>query len=267
MVNNLRGLGFDSFNFDLVYGLPGQTVGGWQNTLEKVHSLEPNRLAVYSYAHVPWIRPVQRSFADSDLPAASMKIELFGMAVEFFTNQGYRLIGIDHFAREGDELGRALDDGSIHRNFMGYSTKADAHQIGLGMSAISFAGGNYFQNEKDLKKYCQKRETGHLATFRGKILAPEDAIRRDFIMQFMCQGRVNLREFEKKWDISFDQHFKKEKSALMGFADDQLLIVTPDEMRATSIGTLFLRNMASLFDAYMEGVKKEAKTPVFSRAV
>ncbi|HCU23809.1 MAG TPA: oxygen-independent coproporphyrinogen III oxidase, partial [Deltaproteobacteria bacterium] len=210
MLALLRQLGFRSFNFDLIYGLPGQTFSGWEKTLNQVIELKPDRLAVYSYAHVPWKSPVQRSFKDEDLPPPAMKLELFQRAYETFTAQGYRPIGMDHFAREDDELSRALERGGLHRNFMGYSTQADAHQIGFGVSAISYVGGNYFQNWKELPDYEAAVRRGDLATYRGFLLSHDDAIRRDLITQLMCRGRVAFADFEKKWNLDFHDYFSSE---------------------------------------------------------
>ncbi|MBI4412359.1 MAG: oxygen-independent coproporphyrinogen III oxidase, partial [Deltaproteobacteria bacterium] len=267
MVTLLRNLSFDSFNFDLVYGLPGQTMKGWEETLKKVLHLHPDRLAVYSYAHVPWVRPVQRSFKDSDLPPPELKLQLFEKAYETFTQNGYRHIGIDHFALEGDELSRALDEGTIHRNFMGYSTRADAHQIGFGVSSISYVGGNYFQNKKDLKAYYESIRRGDLATFRGFLLSRDDTIRRDLITKIMCRGGVDISAFESQWELDFRDYFGQDLKKLAGFIDDGLLVINEKEIRAANEGTLFLRNIAMAFDCYLEGVRSKATTPVFSRTV
>lgn len=267
MVTRLRDLGFDSFNFDLVYGLPGQTVDTWHDTLERVKMLSPNRLAVYSYAHVPWVRPVQRTFKDSDLPTPETKLKLFEMAYEHFSKGGYQLIGMDHFARADDELARALHDGSIHRNFMGYSTRADTHQLGFGVSAISYVAGNYFQNAKELKKYLAIVEEGGLASFRGCLLSPDDHIRRDLILQIMCQTRFDVSEFEHRHKIDFKKYFGDVDAALREFVADKLLSWNGKQFKVTGYGFLFLRNMAMLFDPYLIDIKTNSKTPVFSRTV
>lgn len=267
MVTLLRGLGFDSFNFDLVYGLPGQTKQGWAKTLEQVLLLKPNRLAVYSYAHVPWVRPVQRSFLDSDLPPPAMKLELFERAYSTFSQQGYRPIGMDHFALEEDELALAARAGTVHRNFMGYSTRADAHQLGFGVSAISFVGGNYFQNLKELPSYENAIHQGGLATFRGFLLDRDDAIRRDLITRIMCSGKVFLDEFGEKWDVNFRDYFASELPRLKSFQEDGLLAYDATSLEVLNEGFLFLRNIAMVFDRYLEGIRREAKNPTFSKTV
>jgi len=267
MVSLLRKLGFRSFNFDLIYGLPGQSHAGWEKTLQQTLELRPNRLAVYSYAHVHWKSPVQRSFQDSDLPPPPMKLALFQKAYETFTRNGYRPIGMDHFALHDDELSRAAESGGLHRNFMGYSTKADAHQLGFGVSAISYVGGNYFQNFKELPDYEAALRTGGLASFRGFLLDSDDALRRDLITRIMCQGRVDWRDFEGRWGIRTADYFAEEIPALSGFVADGLLESNADVLQVRGEGFLFLRNIAMTFDRYLEGIRRQAKTPTFSKTV
>ena len=265
MVSCLRSIKFSHFNFDLVYGLPGQNEKLFQNTLEKTLKLHPDRLAVYSYAHVPWKSKIQRAFKDSDLPRPEMKLKLFEMAYEFFRKNGYRLIGMDHFAKEDDELFEALKTGHIHRNFMGYSTHADAHQIGFGISSISFVNGNYFQNTKDISLY--QDEAGRLLTYRGCLLNQEDRLRRDLITELMCRLCVDIPEFEKRFGISFWKHFAKEKKSLQEFVQDDLLEITDQKILVLGQGKLVIRNIAMCFDEYLEDIKREAKDPVFSRTL
>ncbi|MBI2067648.1 MAG: oxygen-independent coproporphyrinogen III oxidase [Deltaproteobacteria bacterium] len=267
MVDYLRQLGFTSFNFDLVYGLPGQSEQGWKRTLEEVVRLRPGRLAVYSYAHVPWEKPAQRSFKESDLPSPEMKIRFFEMALRHFQKNGYRLIGMDHFALQDDELSQAAHEGTIHRNFMGYSTRKDDHQIGLGISSISYVGGQYFQNSKELKEYEGRVTRGDLATFRGYLLSEDDRIRRDLIQRIMCQARVKLSDFETEWSVQFWDYFRQERGRLEPFIEDRLLTITADQLQITGEGLLFLRNIAMVFDRYLKQIRETAKNPVFSRTV
>ncbi len=267
MLRHLRELGLSTFNFDLIYGLPGQTEAGWRKTLSQVRELKPNRLAVYSYAHVPWVSPVQRSFQDSDLPSPEMKLALFEEAYSFFTANAYRPIGMDHFAREDDELAQALECGSLHRNFMGYSTRADAHQLGFGVSSISYVGGNYFQNIKELPQYESAIREGKLATFRGFLLNRDDAIRRELITRIMCLSEVTFSEFEKKWGIAFEEYFAEDLPGLKRFQDDNLVRIEAERLRVVGEGHLFLRNIAMAFDRYLEGIRATAKNPTFSKTV
>jgi len=267
MVALLRDLGFRSFNFDLIYGLPGQSFEGWEKTLAQVLELRPDRLAVYSYAHVPWKSAVQRSFKDSDLPPPGMKIELFQRAYETFTAKGYRSIGMDHFARADDELARAAESGGLHRNFMGYSTKADAHQLGFGVSAISYVGGNYFQNLKELPDYEAAIRGGGLAAFRGFLLARDDAIRRDLITRIMCNGLVDWADFEAQWGVKHGEYFEAELPELQTFVADRLLENDARALRVRGEGFLFLRIIAMVFDRYLEDIRSQSATPTFSKTV
>lgn len=272
MMEYLRTLKFRHFNIDLVYGLPGQTMEGWTKTLELIVGLKPNRLAVYSYAHVPWARPVQRTFKDSDLPKPDEKLHLFEKAYQTFTSNGYRHIGIDHFALADDELCQALDQGTIHRNFMGYSTRADAqsgqaHQIGFGVSAISYVSGNYFQNQKSLKNYYEEIRKNSLATFRGFILKKDDSLRREVITQIMCRGKIEIPSLERKWEIVFKKYFASEFEWLQKFVDDNLLEMSDHEIKVIGEGFLFLRNVAMVFDVTLDEIRRRSLTPAFSKAV
>lgn len=267
MLDMLRGLGFKHFNFDLIYGLPGQTPTKFANTFEKTLTLKPNRLAVYSYAHVPWVRPIQRSFKDTDLPNPEMKLKLCEMAIEFFAQHGFQMIGMDHYADEHDELFLALKNKSIHRNFMGYTTRADAHQIGFGVSSISYAGGNYFQNAKKIDDYAQRVDAGSLATFRGCLLTPEDKIRRDLITELMCHRGVDKIAFGETHNLNFNEHFKADLTLLQSFIEDELLIHNDSEIRISDQGLLVMRNIAMCFDEHLDTIRKNARNPVFSRTV
>lgn len=262
MVQSLRQLGFKNFNMDLVYGLPGQSLMGWEKTLEQVIEMKPDRLAVYSYAHVPWIRPVQRTFEDADLPKPEMKLQLFEKAYRAFIKNDYELIGMDHFALKTDALSLALKDGSIHRNFMGYSTKADAHQIGFGVSAISYVGGHYFQNQKVLKNYYEKIRASSLATLRGLILSEDDHTRRKIITDIMCRGALHFKDHG-----DFKKSFKDELSQLEEFVEQGLLQIDDDGLRVINEGALFLRNIASVFDSYLGSIRQKSVSPTFSRTV
>ena len=263
----LRDLGFKQFNFDLIYGLPGQTMATFENTLKQTLTLKPDRLAVYSYAHVPWVSPVQRSFKDEDIPSPETKLKLFQMAYAFFLDKGYQAIGMDHFALETDDLFKAKTDASVHRNFMGYSTRAEAHQIGFGVSAISYVNGQYFQNEKLLGAYQTLAGTGALMTHRGCLLSRDDQIRRELITQLMCHMHVDVRAFEKDFAIHFADYFRDDLRLLTDFVADGLLTLTPDHLTVVGFGHLFLRNMAMCFDRHLETIRKQAKNPVFSRTV
>lgn len=268
MLDHLRALGFSHFNFDLIYGLPGQTQETFKDTLEKTIALRPNRLAVYSYAHVPWVRPVQRSFKDSDLPNPEQKLRLFELAYNMLRENAYHPVGMDHFADESDELYKAVQENSVHRNFMGYSTRADAHQIGFGVSSISYVNGNYFQNAKKLPEYLKIIEDSkELTSFRGFILSAEDKLRRELITELMCHLRINKENFSKRFGINFNEHFKNELALLSDFKNDELLEESETELKVIGNGHLTIRNIAMCFDQHLDEIKKNARNPVFSRTV
>ncbi|MBF0105070.1 MAG: oxygen-independent coproporphyrinogen III oxidase [Deltaproteobacteria bacterium] len=268
MIDYLKKIGLEHFNFDLIYGLPGQnSIDQFKDTLAKTIFLKPNRIACYSYAHVPWVHPVQRSFKDTDIPTPEQKLRLFETAINFFTTHGYHLIGIDHFADEGDELYAALKNKSIHRNFMGYSTRADAHQIGLGVSSISFVGGHYFQNHKTIEAYTTAVIQRGLATHRGFMLSADDTIRRSLITEIMCHREVDFKEFGARQNIDFHSYFKDDLKLLTGFVDDGLITLDADGLKITPRGYLVVRNIAMCFDKYLDEIKKNARNPVFSRTV
>lgn len=267
MVERLRALGFKSFNFDLIYGLPGQTTELFARTLELTQTLAPDRLAVYSYAHVPWVSPVQRSFKDEDLPSPETKLKLFEMAHAFFTAHDYHQIGLDHFAKENDELFLAMQNGGLHRNFMGYSTRADAHQIGFGVSSISYVAGNYFQNAKVLDDYVNVVNAQKFSTIRGYTLSKDDHIRRALIAEIMCHMRVDKNKFSAAHQIDFDSYFAADLALLTDFIADELIVISPQEIRVIGNGKLVLRNIAMCFDAHLDDIRRTATNPVFSRTV
>lgn len=267
MMDYLCTRGQKHFNIDLIYGLPGQTPSSFADTLEKTLKLKPNRLAVYAYAHVPWVRPVQRSFKDSDLPTPSERLNMLEMAFSFLPQHGYHPIGLDHFADENDELTAALKDLSIHRNFMGYSTQACTHQIGLGVSSISYVNGNYFQNSKKIGTYQNLIRQDRLATFRGHLLTSDDHIRRATITELMCHLHIDKQAFAQKHGITFDDYFREELPSLHVFAADGLLRLSKDALVVTASGHLVLRNIAMVFDRYLPQVVQSAQTPVFSQTV
>lgn len=267
MMERLRQLGFQSFNFDLIYGLPGDTLEKFQQTLDLSLSLKPDRYAVYSYAHVPWKSKVQRSFRDEDLPSPETKLKMFDLALSTFSNQGLKQVGMDHFSTPNDELYLALTHKKLHRNFMGYSTRKDAHQIGFGLSSISYIAGNYYQNTKDMDEYTQKTQSGSLTSYRGYELTEEDHRRRDIITEIMCHMQIDVASYDSKNNKTFAQHFAKEWVLLKNFERDGLIEIHPEKITVNESGKLVLRNLAMIFDAYLDDVKKNSVNPVFSRTI
>jgi oxygen-independent coproporphyrinogen-3 oxidase len=264
-----RRLGYSSVNVDLIYGLPYQTIEGFSRTLEQVLTLQPDRVAVYSFAFVPWIRAHMKHLPAEALPGPTLKLELLARTIDAFVGAGYRQIGMDHFARPDDELGRAIDNRSLHRNFMGYTVQSARDMIAFGVSGIGDVQGAFIQNVKKLSEYYTALEAGRLPIDRGYALDADDLIRRRVITQLMCNNRLSFAEIERAFDISFAQYFAAELAELTGAgsaATDGLVQVTDTGIEVTATGRLFIRNVCMVFDRYLRARTAEAR-PVFSRTV
>jgi len=260
-----RELSFESINVDLIYGLPYQTAERFAETIEQVLALEPDRVAMFSYAHVPWLKKQQGAFQEH-LPEGMEKFRIFRTGLQKFLEAGYLYIGMDHFARPTDELALAQQNRTLHRNFQGYTTKAGADLYGLGVSAISGIGTCYAQNHRDLHRYQAQVASRGVATMRGYRLTPEDIIRRAVISRLLCHTVVRKDEIEREHGISFDQHFAKELERLQEFRSDGLVEMSPAEIRVTLPGRIFIRNVAMVFDPYLEQQKLESR-PLFSKTL
>ena len=260
-----RALGFDSINVDLIYGLPHQTPERFAHTVDQVVGLNPDRVAMFSYAHVPWLRKQQGAFA-IHLPEGMAKFHIFRAGLEKFLDAGYLYIGMDHFARPGDELAVAQRSRTLHRNFQGYTTKAGADLCGMGVSAISGVAGSYAQNYRDVPRYQAGVESRGIATMRGYRLSADDFVRRAVISRLLCHTVIRKREIEREFSIAFDEYFAPELARLEEFCADGLAVVTPEEIRVTMLGRIFIRNVAMLFDAYLEKQQMESK-PLFSKTL
>jgi len=263
LVEEARALGFHSINMDLIFGLPFQTAESFSATIDKVLAIGPDRLAVYSYANVPWMKKHQ-NVLQPHLPDERTKFEIFRTALERFTDAGFEYIGMDHFARPSDELARARADRTLHRNFQGYTTKAGTDLVGFGMSAIGGIGRSYVQNRRDLGPYQQAVAAGGAATFRGFHLTEDDVLRRTVIQNLLCHGVVVKKEIEAAHGIAFDPYFADALGRLEPCAADGLVLLEPDAVRATPLGRVFLRNLAMPFDAYLAAAPEK---PVFSRTL
>lgn len=263
LVEDARALGFPSVNMDLIYGLPHQTPESFSSTIDRVLEIGPDRLAVYSYANVPWMKKHQ-SVLEPHLPDQATKFGIFLAALERFSDGGYEYIGMDHFARPDDELARARRNRTLHRNFQGYTTKAGTDLIGLGMSAIGSIGRHYVQNRRELPAYASGIAEDGAATFRGSRLTDDDLLRRDVIQNLLCHGVVVKAEIEERFGIDFDETFAGALAALEDCAADGLVELSPDAVRATPLGRVFLRNLAMPFDAYLDAAPAK---PVFSRTL
>ena len=260
-----RESGFRSASVDLIYGLPKQTLAGFARTLDEVIALAPDRIAAYAYAHLPQRFKAQRQIHAADLPDAATRLRLLGLTVEKLTAAGYRYIGMDHFAREGDELARAQDAGTLQRNFQGYSTHGGCDLIGLGMSAISHIGASYSQNAHDLPGYYAALDAGRLPVARGLALSEDDVIRADAIGLLMCQGRLDIAAFEARHNVDFHLYFDAELRRLRKLARDDLVEIAPHALQVTPRGRYLLRHVGMSFDAYLA---REAMPAVrYSRAL
>lgn len=248
----LREYGFQGINFDLIYGLPRQTLATFRQTISDVLSLHPDRLAVYSYAHLPGLMPAQRLLNEEEFPSAQEKLNMIRFSIDALPLNGYRFIGMDHFAKEGDELVDALDNGTLQRNFQGYSTRPNADMIALGMSGISMVENSYYQNTRDLAEYYRLLDQNRLPVVKKLDLSLDDRIRRDLIMQIMCRGEVDFRLFSGKWNIGFLDYFWSELKNLQPLEDDGLVLRHHDSLQITDLGRLFLRNICMVFDACMK---------------
>ena len=252
IVGAAREAGFHSISLDLIYGLPHQHAKGFEVTLERVLTLDPDRLALYSYAHLPGRFPAQRRIPNEALPGSEEKLQLLALAVERFESAGYVHIGMDHFAKADDPLAQALECGDLHRNFQGYSTLGGCDLIGLGVSAISHVGMHYVQNTKSLRDYQSAIAERRVPASRGIVLTREDQLRQAVIQALMCQGRVCYRTIRACHGIDFPTYFAAELQTLAPAVDDGLVRLGPDALEVTPNGRYLLRAIAALFDAYLQ---------------
>jgi len=266
IINACRANGLRSVNVDLIYGLPKQNARGFARTLDTVIDARPDRVAVYSYAHLPEMFKAQRQIDAADLPTPEQKLGLLQLAIEKLTAAGYVYIGMDHFALPNDDLALAQARGSLHRNFMGYTTHADSDLIGLGVSAISHIGDSYSQNPRDLPSWQMAIDEGHLPVFRGMQLSEDDLLRADLIQQLMCQGEIQINALERRYAIDFGQYFVQALERMQPLVDDGLVQREPRRIVVTAQGRLLLRNIAMCFDRYLDP-SPVVTTPRFSRAI
>lgn len=248
-----RGLGVERINADLVYGLPRQTPATLARTLDEVIELAPQRVALFGYAHLPSLRPHQRLVERAGpLPDAGERAALFALAAERLARAGYRMIGIDHFARPEDELAIAASEGRLHRNFQGYVVRRAEVLLGCGTTAISDSGGAYWQNDADLASWQRRVEAGQLPVARGVALDREDRLRRQVITRIMCDGAVDFAAVERQWSIRFEDHFAAELERLAGGDYRELVAIDRAERRLDALpaGRMFLRNLCRVFDGY-----------------
>jgi oxygen-independent coproporphyrinogen-3 oxidase len=268
MIERARELGWQSINVDLIYGLPFQTLDGFQRTLEQVVALRPDRVAVYGFAFVHWMKPHMKHLPSDALPGAGLRLQLIGLAVDVFGAAGYRSIGMDHFALPDDELSRAVDSRTLSRNFMGYTVQSARDMVAVGISGIGDVQGAFVQNAKKLPTYHEAIAAGRFPVERGFRLDDDDRLRRDVITRLMCNGHLDVREIERCHGIDFAAYFAPELERLTGPdspVSHGLAAVTPDAITLSPTGRLLVRVVAMHFDRYLEG--RTGDKPVFSRTV
>lgn len=252
----LRGAGFESINVDLIYGLPHQTVDSFRATLESIVRLAPDRLAVFNYAHVPWLKPAQKNLLDAAMPQPETKLAILNLTIEMLGAHGYSYIGMDHFARENDELAIAQREGTMQRNFQGYSTRGGADTYAFGLSAISQVGRAYWQNEKTLDTYYGALDAGRLPIAKGYYLSEAESIRRQTIMRLMCDMRLDFANMSESLGLDFEDYFSAELNSLSDMEADGLLTKTDTGLETTPLGRLLIRNIAMRFDASLPSVQE-----------
>lgn len=263
----MRRAQFESVNVDLIYGLPFQTLDTFRDTIRKTIALDPDRIAVFNFAYVPWVKPVQKRMPIDALPSAAEKLEILHMTIDELTSHGYVFIGMDHFAKPNDELAIAQRQGQLHRNFQGYTIKPESDLLGFGMSAISMLNEVYVQHHKRIQDFYRAIDAGELAIERGVGLSQADQIRRAVIMELMCQFRLSKGAIEEKYHLSFkgdfDDYFTQEHSDLLELEADGLVQLSPNHIEVTPVGRLLIRNIAAVFDNYL----RPEIAPGFSRSV
>jgi oxygen-independent coproporphyrinogen III oxidase len=265
LIQAARELGFDSINVDLIYGLPYQTADSFAHTVEQIVGLSPDRIAMFSYAHVPWLKKQQGSFV-AHLPEGMQKFDIFRCGLLKFLEAGYLYIGMDHFAKANDELAVSQRNRTLHRNFQGYTTKAGADLYGMGITAISGIQETYAQNYRDLPSWEKAVTERGIATMRGYRLSPDDVIRRQVISRLLCHTVIEKDEIAKQFEIHFDEYFAPELARLKAPEADGLVVMNDKEIRAAWLGRIFIRNLAMVFDPYLEKQQLNSK-PLFSKTL
>ena len=264
-VDLARKYGINSINIDLIYGLPYQTFESFKKTLQEAFTLNPDRLAVFNYAHVPWMKKTMRKFDETTLPTPDVKLQIFRYTIDFFEGNGYKMVGMDHFAKPEDELFAAIAKGELHRNFQGYTTKGGANLIGIGLTSIGEGSHYYAQNTKDMKAYEAAINAGKLPFERGVELSEDDYLRKAVIMELMANFSIDIKRVEKEHGIDFKEYFADALEELQEFADADLVKINNDRITVSTTGTLLIRNIAMPFDAYMHQYGGNKKS--FSKTV
>jgi len=264
VINWIRELGFQSINLDLIYGLPFQTLDTFADTVDKIIDISPDRIAVFNYAHVPWMKKHQALIHPEDLPAPEEKLDILKTTIEKLTGAGYVFIGMDHFAKPGDELSTALEEKKLYRNFQGYSTNAGADLYAFGITSISQLKNIYAQNYKTEKEYYKALDDEQIPTAKGYRLTEDDHIRREVIMRLMCDFELNFKSIEDKFKINFKDYFAWGLNNLKEMQKDELVEISNEGITVKDMGRLLIRNIAMNFDGYIE---RKEDTARYSRTV
>lgn len=264
LMKHARELGFVSTNVDLIYGLPMQNVESFMYTLEKIVELNPDRMSIFNYAHLPSRFAAQIKIKDELLPKPETKLTILQQSIEFLGANGYKFIGMDHFAKPDDELAIAQAKGVLHRNFQGYTTQEECDLLGLGVSAISLLGDSYAQNHKELKQYYADVEMRGIALHKGLTLTRDDCIRRDVIKALICNFSLNFNRLAQQYNIDFNQYFAEDLALLKPLAEDGLLDIGADQITVSPKGRLLIRNICLCFDIYS---RQQARRQQFSRII
>ena len=251
LIEASRESGFNSVSVDLIYGLPLQTAKSFEKTIDSVLTVRPNRLSVYNYAHLPHLFRAQRMINSEEVPAPEVRLQLLASTITKLVDAGYVYIGMDHFALPDDELAIAMENGTLQRNFQGYSTCRETDLVGMGVSAIGKVGNSFVQNLKDIRDWQAAIDTGELPVWRGLSLSGEDRLRRGVISAIMCQGFVRFADFELMYGIDFNDHFALELKSLKPLEEDGLVILSEGSIEVTPTGLLLLRAIAMKFDEYL----------------
>ncbi len=246
-----RESGIESINFDLIYGLPHQNAQSFTQTLQSVIKLNPDRLAIFNYAHMPWIKKTMGKINEADLPKPQEKLEILERAIHFLSQNGYEMIGMDHFAKKDDELYIAAQNGELRRNFQGYTTKGFSQTIGIGLSSIGEGFDYYTQNYKDLKSYERALDSGQIPVERGIVLSDEDILRKEVIMGLMNNLKLEFKDIQERHKIDFKQYFKKELESLQEYEKINVLKINENGIYTTPTGGMLIRNIAMVFDSYL----------------
>ncbi len=265
VVKIARDAGIQSINVDLIYGLPYQTKESFRRTIEKIIELNPDRLAVFNYAHVPWMMKTQRKFDETTFAPPATKLEILKDTIGFFTENGYKMVGMDHFAKPDDELFMAIEKGELHRNFQGYTTKGGADLIGIGLTSIGDGVDYYVQNFKDMAMYENAIDNNELPVFKGYSLNDDDILRQFVIMELMSNFALDIKKVEARFGIDFKNYFSDALAMLGEFVEAELISISDEKIEVSPTGTMLIRNIAMPFDAYLHKIPEDKRR--FSKTI